>query len=119
MVVLSATELTANADSKIVRKRVTSLKPSPENLQLYRAVDDDPEIGKLADSIQKNSCVPLVVTRDNYIVSGHRRHAALLLIDRRFVECIVLLVRRDSMTRDEYVVLPRGQGGMAGAAASA
>jgi hypothetical protein len=88
---------------------VPSLKPSPENLLLYdRAPDpDDPEIIKLANSIKRNGCIPLVVTLDNYIVSGHRRHAALTLNKQGWVECQVLPVRRDSMSRDEYVALIR------------
>jgi hypothetical protein len=95
------------AEDRIVRKRVSSLKPSPENTQLYRPVDDDPDITKLADSIEKNGCDPLKVTLDDYIVSGHRRHAALLLIGQVFVRCLVIPRRRDSMTTDEYVLLLR------------
>ena len=69
---------------RIVRKRVSSLKPSPENTQLYRPVDDDPDIGKLADSIKKHGlCEPLIITMDKFIVSGHRRHAALQRIGPR------------------------------------
>jgi hypothetical protein len=92
----------------IVRKRVSSLKPSPENTHLYRPIDDDPEIDKLAESIAKiGLCEPLIVTLDNYIVSGHRRHAALLRIGQVFAPCRVLPVRRDAMTTDEYLALLR------------
>ena len=58
-----------------VRKRLKSLRPSPENASLYREVDaSDPEIIKLAASIRRLGLrEPLVVTSDNYIVSGHRR----------------------------------------------
>jgi hypothetical protein len=93
---------------QFVRKRVASLKPSPENLLLYAHLDpDDPEIVKLANSIKKNGCVPLVVTLDNYIVSGHRRHLALTLNEQEFVRCQVLQLRRDAMTEDEFVKLLR------------
>jgi hypothetical protein len=92
---------------KTVRKRVASLKPSPENALLYRATDADPDIDKLAASIKKNGCDPLVLTADGFIVSGHRRHAALQRIGQEFVRCRVLPQRRDSMTTDEYVALLR------------
>jgi hypothetical protein len=97
-----------NGKLGLVRKRVSSLKPSPENLQLYNPINpDDPEIVKLANSIKKNGCDPLIVTADNYIVSGHRRHVALTLNGQTVVSCRVVKARRDSMTTDEYVALLR------------
>jgi hypothetical protein len=90
-----------------VRKRVSSLKPSPENATLYRNMHDDPDIGKLAESIKRNGCDPLTVTADNYIVSGHRRHAALRCNEQAFVQCQVLPFRRDYWTTDEYLKLLR------------
>jgi hypothetical protein len=96
------------AKYRSVRKRVSSLKPSPENRDLYRHVDDDPDVDALEASIKKNGLhTPLTVTSDNYIVSGHRRHAALVRIGQAFVPCRVLPVRRDSMTKDEYVAMLR------------
>jgi hypothetical protein len=97
----------SDVQGKIVRKRVKSLQPSPENHSLYRPAWDDPDIEKLAAAIKKNGCDPLVVTLDNYIVSGHRRHLALELIEQEFVRCQVLPRRRDSWTKDEYVTLIR------------
>jgi hypothetical protein len=96
------------AGGKFVRKRVTSLLPSPENLLLYNPIGpNDPEIIKLANSIKKHGCDPLIVTIDNYIVSGHRRHVALVRNRQTVVCCRILPVRRDSMTTDEYVALLR------------
>jgi hypothetical protein len=93
---------------RFVRKRVASLKPSPENLLLYHPIDpNDPEIIKLANAIAQNGCDPLIVTPDNYIVSGHRRHVALIRNGQTFVSCRVLPQRRDAMSRDEYVALLR------------
>src|SRR5262249_61557464 len=93
---------------RVVRKRVASLKPSPENEKLYRPVSEDPDLKELVDSIAKNGLLEmLIVTADNYIVSGHRRHMALVLLGRVFVSCRVLPVRRDAMTADEYLALLR------------
>ena len=90
---------TANGTAyRIVRKRVSSLKPSPENTRLYRPMWDDPDIERLAARIKKNGCDPLIITSDNppFIVSGHRRHAALQRIGQQFVECRVLPKRGSS-----------------------
>jgi hypothetical protein len=93
---------------RCVRKRVASLEPSPENTTLYRAASDDPEILTLAHSIKKNGLLePLVITRDNFIVSGHRRHAALKLIGQSFATCKVLPIRREQMTSDQYIEVLR------------
>jgi hypothetical protein len=96
------------ATPKYVRKRVASLRPSPENATLYRPPEDDPDIDKLAESIERIGLMDaLVVTRDNYIVSGHRRHAALLRIGQKFCTCRVLAVRRADLTTDEFLALLR------------
>ena len=83
----------AAAEDRYVRKRVSSLA-GPENQLLYRSVFEDPDIDKFARSIAKHGCDPLVITADNYIVSGHRRHAALVRIGQEFVRCRVLPLRR-------------------------
>ena len=63
--------------------------PSPENEQLYGRVDpDDPEIKKLAESIERFGIQePLVITADGYIVSGHRRRIAARQAGLREVPC--------------------------------
>ncbi|HLN30037.1 MAG TPA: ParB N-terminal domain-containing protein [Gemmataceae bacterium] len=96
-----------STEERIVRKRVESLHPSPENELLYRPMDDDPGILALAKRIRDNGCDPLLVTLDNYIVSGHRRQAALKLLGQEWVRCRVLQVYRECMDRDNYVKLLR------------
>jgi hypothetical protein len=70
--------------------------PSPENDELYRPVDPgDPEIIKLAESIRLHGVMePLVITQDNYLLSGHRRHAAARLAGLTELPCRVDPVRR-------------------------
>jgi hypothetical protein len=100
--------MSTDAAEDLVRKRVSSLKPSPENALLYANPDsDDPQIVKLASAIAKNGCDPLVITADNYIISGHRRHVALTRLGQTFVRCRVLPVERRSMPTDQYVALIR------------
>jgi hypothetical protein len=92
---------------KVTRKRVASLRPSPENAVLYEA-DSQDEIEQLAASIDGNGLrEALVVTADNRIVSGHRRYLALRHLGRQFVPCRVLPRERESWTDDEFTALLR------------
>lgn len=95
--------------TRVIRKRLASIRPSPENLALYRPIDpDDPELQALADSIRQHGLHELlVVTKDGYIVSGHRRYAALMAIGQVVAPCKVLPIRRADMSRDEFVALLR------------
>ena len=73
-----------------------TIKPSPENRELYRPVDpDDAEVKALADSIHERGILePLVVTEDRWIISGHRRHVAAGLAGLSKVPCKVIPIRR-------------------------
>lgn len=71
-----------NAKSRQVQMlTVASIKPAPENDQLYKAIAwDDPEILELARSIKERGIQePILISRDGYIISGHRRRIAALL----------------------------------------
>ena len=86
---------------------IERVKPSPENGKLYGAVDpNDPEVRALADSIAKRGIQePLVVTQDNYILSGHRRLTAAWVADLREVPVRVYPARRADLGADEYLQL--------------
>jgi ParB-like chromosome segregation protein Spo0J len=73
------------------------LCPSPENEELYRPVqDDDPEVIALAESIRERGLQePLVITQDDYIVSGHRRRVAAWMAGLREVPCRRLMIYRE------------------------
>src|SRR5262245_7606809 len=60
---------------------LSAIMPSPANEELYRPVSAaDPDILALADSIRTHGLrEPVVITTDNYILSGHRRYAACRL----------------------------------------
>jgi ParB-like nuclease family protein len=68
-----------------------SLRPSPENSKLYRKVRaTDPDIVDLRNSIRKNGILePLRVTKDYYIISGHRRFAAAKHSGLGKIPCII------------------------------
>ena len=67
-------------------------RPSPENDTLYRPVDPAAsDIITLAQSIATQGLLePIVVTRDGWIVSGHRRREAARLAGLEWIPCRVL-----------------------------
>lgn len=87
---------------------IWSIEPSPENDELYRPIsEDDPEIIKLADSIEQHGVLePLVVSADLYIISGHRRWTAAKLAGLTRVPVRYAPVCRRS-NRDEFLRLLR------------
>ena len=75
--------------------QVDDLEPSPENDDLYGYVSDDDQMEFLVASIRKNGLEePLIVSADNYIISGHRRFFALKQAGIQTVP-----IRRKSFTR--------------------
>jgi hypothetical protein len=52
---------------------------------------DDPAIQALAQDIRERGLLqPIVITRDKFILSGHRRHAACKLAGKKQVDCEVV-----------------------------
>ena len=81
----------------LVRLPLDQIRPAPENNLVYRPVlASDSEIQELARSIRSIGLKePIVVTRDGYILSGHRRHMACRLAGLREVECRVVDITRN------------------------
>jgi hypothetical protein len=65
---------------------------------IYRPVDpEDPEIQNLAESIATHGLrEPIVITKDNFILSGHRRHVACRLAGLSRVPCRIENISRTS-----------------------
>ena len=78
--------------------RLCDIKPSPENDQLYRPPSpDDPDIVALSESIRAQGILdPLIISKDGYVVSGHRRYTAAKLAGLKKVPCRRLNIRRSS-----------------------
>lgn len=74
---------------RVRRFKLAALRPAPENDRLYRRADpSDPEIVELAKSIKKYGVKePLVISKDQYIPSGHRRHCAAKLVGLKTMPC--------------------------------
>jgi ParB-like chromosome segregation protein Spo0J len=89
-------------NGKLGHVRILQLKqirPSFKNDIIYRPIsEDDPDIQKLAGSIREHGVLePLVVTRDGYILSGHRRYVAALSAGLTEVPCRIEDIASDDM----------------------
>jgi hypothetical protein len=87
-------------------RRLDSLKPAPENDDVYQPIAcDDPEILELARSIKKHGIQePLLISRDGFIISGHRRRIAAAIAGRELVPVRVHPVSRTE-NRAEFLRL--------------
>jgi ParB-like chromosome segregation protein Spo0J len=72
------------------------IHPSPENDDLYIKINtDDPDFRELVESIRQFGVLdPLVLTLDNYVISGHRRRMAAMFADLEFVPVRYENIRR-------------------------
>jgi hypothetical protein len=86
-----------NGKVRLVWLSLSEIQPAPENELIYRPVSpDDPDIESLAKSIAEHGLrEPIVITRDRYILSGHRRHEACRLAGLSKVHCRVEDVTRN------------------------
>jgi hypothetical protein len=87
---------------------IDAIRPSPENEKLYRPVrPEDPEVQALACSIRDRGIQePLLIDRDGWIISGHRRYVAARLAGRTQIPCRISNVSR-LKTPDKFLILLR------------
>jgi hypothetical protein len=77
--------------TELSRVPIASLRETPENWTIYNRPAEEPEFLALIDSIRDHGIeTPLHVSSDNYIVSGHRRHAAAIALGIEFGDAIRL-----------------------------
>lgn len=83
---------------------IHSIKPSPENDEIYGSIDpNDNDLITLANDIAAHGVRdPLQVSSDNYIVSGHRRYAAVRLTGIRNIPVVRLDIRRSDYSATEW-----------------
>jgi hypothetical protein len=82
------------------------IKPAPENDDTYNAIAwDDPEIHDLARSIKEHGLQqPILISRDGFIISGHRRRIAAYIAGLELVQVRVHPVSRTAH-RDAFIKL--------------
>jgi hypothetical protein len=93
---------------RIVDRPIDSIRPSPENDQLYRPVDpEDHEFLALVESVREHGVKEaLTITLDRWIISGHRRYAAARAAGLATVPCRVEPIRKDA-DHDRFIQLLR------------
>jgi len=62
-------------------RALSEIKPAPENEAVYRTISlDDPAIHELAKDIKEHGLIePILISKDGFIISGHRRRIAAAL----------------------------------------
>jgi len=94
------------AESRQVRISVHLLHPSPENGELYS--DTEESLAEFAEHIKRDGVLePLLITKDYFVVSGHRRLAAALKAGLAEVPCRRLSLKRSDIETEAYVKLLR------------
>jgi len=80
---------------------IDTIAPSPENDDIYGAIEHDEQMESLIDSIRRRGLEePIIVTSDGFIVSGHRRYFACCQLGLPTVPVRVSTVSRE--TCDDY-----------------
>lgn len=84
---------------------ITSIHPTPENWRIYNRPEADDQFPALVDSVEEHGVLtPITISEDNFILSGHRRHAAAEAAFLEFVPVIVAEgVEIGPMTPEERV----------------
>jgi hypothetical protein len=87
-------------------RRLDSLRPAPENDDVYKSIAyDDPDVLELARSIKERGIQePLLISRDGFIISGHRRRIAAAIAELELVPVRVHPVSR-SKNPEEFLRL--------------
>jgi hypothetical protein len=104
--VSETTEVKADQESRQVWIDPLLLSPSIENTQLY--ADTEESLNAFAEHIRRDGVLePLVITADNYVVSGHRRRSAAVRAGLKAVPCRQLPKKKSEFGRDQYIALLR------------
>ena len=75
---------------------IDSIKPSPENDEVYGEVGWDDQMGALVASIQNRGLEePLIVSADSFVISGHRRLYACNFLELEEIPVRVKEIRRE------------------------
>lgn len=90
---------------------VDELRTPPENDEVYGRINPDaPDVLALARDIQAHGILdPLVVTLDNFVLSGNRRLAAAKILGMDVVPCRVEAITRSSPRFIELLVAHNSQ----------
>jgi hypothetical protein len=90
---------------------LASITPSAINDDVYRPPSaDDPDIQEMARSMREHGVLqPLTITRDGFILSGHRRYCAATLAGLETVPVVTESVTRDDPAFPRLLVMHNQQ----------
>lgn len=103
---------TRKQSSGQVRKvPLASIRPSPANDSVYRPPSpDDPDIQAMAESMREHGVLQaLTVTRDGFILSGHRRYCAATVAGLHTVPVVEEQITRDDPEFPKLLVMHNQQ----------
>jgi hypothetical protein len=81
---------------KVEMVPMKDIKPSPENDDLYGKITYDEQMGRLIDSIRDRGLGdPLLLTKDKFILSGHRRFYAIDQLGYQKAPCYLSDITHD------------------------
>lgn len=101
-----------NRSSGQVRKvPLASIRPSPVNDSVYRPPSaDDPDIQEMARSMREHGVLQAIhITRDGFILSGHRRYCAATLAGLETVPVVEEQITRDDPAFPKLLVMHNQQ----------
>jgi ParB-like chromosome segregation protein Spo0J len=101
--------ISRDCDNQVVQVDVRTLIPSPENEQLYRERSTrDSDYKRLLESVKQHGVqAPLLVSLDNYIISGHQRCQAAIDAGLYMVPVLFLNLRRTDYDANGWLALLR------------
>src|SRR4051812_4390251 len=84
-----------------------NFKPSPENAILYKErTPSDSDFARLVEGIDKDGVKnPILVSLDDFVVSGHQRQKATIQVGRFVVPIIRLDISRAHHTSDSWLAV--------------
>jgi hypothetical protein len=87
----SSQEELNGSNHRAISRKIGTIFETPENWTIYRKPDlTDPTFVELCDSIRKSGInTPLEISRDSYIISGHRRFMAAKKCGLSEIPCFV------------------------------
>ena len=90
---------------------LSSIRPSPMNDNVYRPPSpDDPDIQAMAQSMREHGVLQAItITRDGFILSGHRRYCAATVAGLRTVPVIEEPIARDDPAFPKLLVMHNQQ----------
>jgi len=79
-----------------MRKLISKLRSHPKNKDVYGDAEEG-QVGDLITSIEEVGLLhPPVITPEGFVISGHRRLAALREMGRKYVECEIVDVSQQN-----------------------